>query len=249
LHVAVEMGNFDVVRCMVNEFGVDINQARTDGATSLCEAVRSGNPDMVRFLVKELGADVKQAKHDRVTPLMIAANRSEQALIKHLVHKGAHVRAVSKNGETAITYLKAAGATAAQIAYLEVRECCANPGCDGGGRKRCCVCKETRYCGMACRVAHWRVHREGCRPPIDAESEGSAGASNSSSESAAAGREGARPCLYIVCGISDEIIIFLCGRVPGCGGNKVLLAPVGVAGAGRHPLSWWSPGSIPGAFP
>jgi hypothetical protein len=104
---------------------------------------------------------------------MFAADANDQPLLKHLVHKGAHVRAVSARGKTAITILAAAGATAAQITYLEVRECCANPGCDGGGRKRCCVCKATRYCGMACRVAHWRVHRVCCRPPIDAESEGS----------------------------------------------------------------------------
>jgi hypothetical protein len=128
---------------------------------------------MVRFLVTELYADVNQAKHDGYTALMCAARANDQALIKHLVHKGARVRAVSVSGETAITELNAAEATAAQIAYLEMRECCANPGCDGGGRKRCCVCKETRYCGRACRVAHWLVHREGCRPPIDTESEGS----------------------------------------------------------------------------
>jgi hypothetical protein len=103
--------------------------------------------------------------------LMMAAIRKNEAIIKHLVHKGAQVRAMSMIGHTAIAFLKEAEATAAQIAYLEVRECCANSGCDGGGRKRCCVCKETRYCGMACWVAHWRVHRVGCRPPIDAGAE------------------------------------------------------------------------------
>jgi hypothetical protein len=83
------------------------------------------------------------------------------------------VKAGTEDGCTAIIELREAGATAAQIAYLEVRESCANSGCDGGGRKRCCACKVTRYCGMACLVAHWRVHRVGCRPPIDAESKGS----------------------------------------------------------------------------
>jgi hypothetical protein len=43
--------------------------------------------------------------------------------------------------------------------------------CDGGRRKRCCVFQETLYYGIACRVAHWRVHREGCRPPIDTDKE------------------------------------------------------------------------------
>jgi hypothetical protein len=87
-------------------------------------------------------------------------------LIKYLVHKGADVRAVSKIGSTAIKKLKASGATAEQTAYLEVRECCANPACNGGGRKRCAVCKETRYCGKPCQVSHWRMHKVGCRPAI-----------------------------------------------------------------------------------
>jgi ankyrin repeat protein len=177
LYIAVQNGHMDIVRCLVAEFGADVNQAMHEGATPLYIAVQNGHMDIVRCLLSEFGADVNQSKHDGATPLMVAANRNDQALMKHLVHKGAHVRAVATSGETAITVLKAAEATAAQIAYLEVRECCATPGCDGGGRKRCCVCKETRYCGMACRVAHWRVHRGGCRPPIDAGGEGSGGAS------------------------------------------------------------------------
>jgi hypothetical protein len=102
----------------------------------------------------EFGANINQTTNDGRKPLMLAAHANNQPLLKHLIHKGALVRAVSVTGETPITMLTAAGATAAQIAYLEVRDCCANPGCDGGGRKCCCVCKATRYCGMACRVAH-----------------------------------------------------------------------------------------------
>jgi ankyrin repeat protein len=177
LSLAVEMGNIEIARCLVGELGADVNQATHDGSTPLFIAAVNEQLDMVRFLVKEVGADINQAKHDGYTTLMCAARANDQALIKHLAHKGAHVRAVSASGETAITELKEAGATAAQIAYLEVRECCANPGCDGGGMKRCCVCKSTRYCGMACRVAHWHVHRKGCRPPNDAESDGSGVAS------------------------------------------------------------------------
>jgi ankyrin repeat protein len=169
------------MRYLVNELGADVNQVHLEGKTPLFIAASGGNLDIVQFLINELGADVNQEVYDGCTPpmhdgytaLMCAARVNNQALIKHLVHKCARVRAVSTRGETVIRELEFAGATAAQIAYLEVRECCANLGCDGGGRKRSCVCKETRYCGMACRVAHWRVHREGCRPPIDTESEGS----------------------------------------------------------------------------
>jgi ankyrin repeat protein len=166
-------GHLDTLRCLVCEFGAAVNQANTNGATPLIIAAQEGNLKMVRCLIMELGADINQADRYGQTPLMLAANTNNQPLLKHLVHKGAHVRAASMTGKTATTMLAAAGATVAQVAYLQVRECCANPGCDGGGRKRCCVCKATRYCGMVCRVAHWRVHRLGCRPPTDAASEGS----------------------------------------------------------------------------
>jgi hypothetical protein len=103
---------------------------------------------------------------------MIAA-ASNRNCIKHLVYRGACVGAKAHDDDlkealgpmTAVAMLRKYGGTAAQIAYLEVRESCANPGCNGGGRKRCCcVCKETRYCGMVCRRAHWRVHQVDCRP-------------------------------------------------------------------------------------
>jgi ankyrin repeat protein len=171
LYIAAHESRLDVVQCLVNDFGADVDRANANGATPLYIAVQNGHVDVVRCMVSELSANVNQAMHNGYTPLMSTARVNNQALIKHLVHKGADLRAVSKIGGTAIIRLKASGATAEQIAYLKVRECCANPGCDGGGRKRCCVCKAMRYCGMACRVAHWRVHRGCCRPPTDAESE------------------------------------------------------------------------------
>jgi hypothetical protein len=150
----------------VNEFGADVNQDAADGATPVAIAASMGNLDTVGCLVHELAIDVNITTFDGYTPLMFAAQYNSQAIIKHLVHKGACVRAISMQG-TAITQLECARSTAAQIAYLEVRECCANPGCDGSRRKRCAACKETRYCEKACQVMHWRAYRVDCRPPID----------------------------------------------------------------------------------
>jgi ankyrin repeat protein len=172
LLIAAQNANLDVLRCLANDFGADVNKARKDGATPLYIAVQMANLDVLRCLVSEHGADVNQANGEGETPLMRAAILNNQTIVKKLVHKGANVRAVTKSGSTAVSMLKASGATAEQVAYLEVREYCANPDCDGGGMKRCAVCKETRYCGKPCQVMNWRVHQMDCRPPIKEENEG-----------------------------------------------------------------------------
>jgi hypothetical protein len=164
--VAAAMDRLDIVRYLVQEVGVDVNQ----GATSLLFAAQQGRLDMVRCLVNELDADINITTFGGYTSLMVAAETNNQAITKHLVHKGARVRAISLTG-MAITLLECAGATAAEIAYLGIRECCANPGCDGGGRKRCAVCKEIRYCGKPCQVIHWPLHRVGCQQAPEEDNE------------------------------------------------------------------------------
>jgi ribosomal protein S20 len=149
----------------------DVNQTNNSGDTDLSVAVEkndiaASHVDMVRCLVKKLGAEVNRSNNEGETPLMVAARKNDTVLMKHLVHNGAFVRAVSRKCSTAITLLLAARASAKQIAYLEVRAHCANPGCGGGGVKRCVVCKDTRYCGKQCQVAHWPVHRVGCHSPL-----------------------------------------------------------------------------------
>lgn len=145
------------------ERGANVNQADTVGITFLHVAIYKGRLEMARCLVKEHGAENGQLTEGGYSPLMLAAQNNNQVLIKHLVHKGARVGTESVGG-TALAMLRDSGATAAQIAYPEVRECCANPACvGGGGAKRCAVCKKTRYCGKACQVMHWPVHRVGCR--------------------------------------------------------------------------------------
>jgi hypothetical protein len=161
--IAFDKGFLDVLRCLIQELGVDVDRARPDGRTLLYMAALNNNYELARFLVKECGANVNQADERGITPLMVAARNNNQAIIKHLVHEGAQVWAVSQDG-TAAARLQAIGASAAEIAYLEVRECCANPDCNGlGGVKRCAVCKETRYCGMECSLEHWSVHRMSCQ--------------------------------------------------------------------------------------
>jgi hypothetical protein len=97
---------------------------------------------VVRCLIKEFEANVNLTMADGQTALIMSARFKHEVIIKHLVHRGALVRAISANGHTAATMLRAEGGTPAQIAYLDVRMDCSNPGCGGGGFKRCAVCKE-----------------------------------------------------------------------------------------------------------
>ena len=46
--------------------------------------------------------------------------------------------------------------------WLEARYC-ANPTCDQAANDKCPTCLEARYCGRACQLAHWPVHKKECR--------------------------------------------------------------------------------------
>jgi ankyrin repeat protein len=120
--IAAQNGHLDVVVCMPcqnvrcgdqwNHACLDCDRSRPsrisdmpvqglaqiDGTTPLYNAAEEGNVDTVRLLVKVLGAEVNITKEGGFTPLMAAARNNNQPMIKHLVHKGALVRAVSTTG-------------------------------------------------------------------------------------------------------------------------------------------------------
>ena len=60
---------------------------------------------------------------------------------------------------------KAHKAPTEQIAYLEAKMHCSNPGCSGAGIMKCTGCKQVRYCGEACQLAHWKAHKADCKRP------------------------------------------------------------------------------------
>jgi ankyrin repeat protein len=105
------------VQCLVEDFGVDVNQAMHDGATPLCIAVEMGHLPVVQSLVKELGADVNQASDTGVAPLYIAAQEGRLAVVLCLVKEcGADVNRVNQDGVTPL-YI------AAQQGRLAVVQC------------------------------------------------------------------------------------------------------------------------------
>jgi hypothetical protein len=82
--------------------------------------------------------------------------------VKWLVKEGADLRANAKWG-TAANISKSYGASAEQTAYLEAKTHCSNIGCSGVGLMKCTGCKQARYCGEACQLAHWRAHKAACK--------------------------------------------------------------------------------------
>jgi hypothetical protein len=163
LHIAAQRGHLGVVRCLLDELSADVSKQDSNGSTGIIWAAREGKLDVVRCLVREFGADINHADHDGCTALMATAARKHAALAKWLVKAGADPQAKNAENENAADISRAEGASTEQIAYLEAKAHCANPGCSGAGTKKCQGCMQGRYCGPACHVAHWPNHRAECR--------------------------------------------------------------------------------------
>jgi hypothetical protein len=101
--VATTQGLLDVLRCLVNELGVDVNQAAQFGtpSTALVIAAKFGRLDVVQCLAKELGADVNQATENGTTALTVAAMLGQLDVVKCLVKEcGADVNRGGREGIT-----------------------------------------------------------------------------------------------------------------------------------------------------
>jgi hypothetical protein len=92
----------DILRCLVNDLGADVNIASRGGATPLILAVQEGKLAAVKCLVTELGANVNKIDNGGATPLIIATQAGELAAVKCLVTElGADVnQAHTDNGCT-----------------------------------------------------------------------------------------------------------------------------------------------------
>jgi hypothetical protein len=128
----------------------------------LLYAAQRGHLDVLQCLVEEFGADVNLAAHDGRTALMMASYGRHEKLVKWLLKHGADAQATTARG-TAVDASKDGGAPIASTEYLEAKAHCSNPGCSGAGLKKCTGCKQARYCGQTCQLAHWKAHKAGCK--------------------------------------------------------------------------------------
>ena len=88
---------------------------------------------MVRCFVNECGADIDLPDKYGVRPLMQASMQKNAEMVALFVEVGA------------------------------VRAHCAAPGCSGAGILKCTGCKQARYCGEPCELAHRKAHKADCR--------------------------------------------------------------------------------------
>jgi ankyrin repeat protein len=160
-HCAAQEGNLVMMRTL-KELGVDVNRATLDGRSPLLIAAAKGYANVVKILAEEFGADINQASHDGVTPLMVASSGKHDKVIRWLTKNGADTASSSHFG-TAAEISRIYGAPAEQTAYLEAKAHCSNPGCDGTGLRKCQGCKQVRYCGVECGLAHWSLHKSECK--------------------------------------------------------------------------------------
>jgi hypothetical protein len=130
-------------------------------------AATHGHLGVVQFLAVEHGANINHADHNGCTVLMMASFGKYETIVKWLIKHGADPTAISDLG-TAVDASKDGGAPIAQTEYLKAKAHCSNPDCSGAGLKKCTGCKQVRYCGQTCQLAHWKAHKAVCKASQEA---------------------------------------------------------------------------------
>jgi ankyrin repeat protein len=103
LHSAAEMGNLEVVKYLIDEKGVDVNQANKDGERVLHLA--AGDLEVVKYLIDEKKVDINQFDRFGQTTLHYAARNRNLEVVKYLIdEKKVDVNQADKWGRTALHY-------------------------------------------------------------------------------------------------------------------------------------------------
>jgi len=101
LHVAVKLGNMDIVKFLISE-GADVNALNYKKRTPLHVAATHDQPEAAKYLVDH-GADLNARSDILSVPLHDAVVTNNLRTVKILVEKGANLNAMSKKGMTPLT--------------------------------------------------------------------------------------------------------------------------------------------------
>ena len=97
---AIDKGNILVLRLLVKNMGLEIDDVGFGAWTLLCDACRKGRVEVVRLLVEEGGADIHKPSARDETPVYIASMFGRVNVLKYLVDKGGDVNAPESDGVT-----------------------------------------------------------------------------------------------------------------------------------------------------
>lgn len=122
--IAARNGHCSVVRLLLTQYGVDIEQTGTvkfdgfviDGATALWCAAGAGHFDLVKALI-EFKSDVNHATHSNSTPLRAACFDGRLDIVKYLVEHNADVHIPNKYKNTCLMIASYKG-HATVVSYL-----------------------------------------------------------------------------------------------------------------------------------
>ena len=109
----------NVVKELLKQPGIDINQAKNDGGTPLYIACQNGHVEVVNALLRfrsaegqsRDGIDVNQATKIGRTPLFIACQKGHWDVVQMLIHAGANLNQGTKDGITPVEIAKRQGHT------------------------------------------------------------------------------------------------------------------------------------------
>eukprot|EP00122_Pirum_gemmata_P010044 Pgem_evm1s9279 len=78
LHDASRFGDIEIVKKLILNGQVDINEANEKGKTPLWIASYNRQLEVLKFLILNGNADVNKADNDGYTPLYVASQRSQR---------------------------------------------------------------------------------------------------------------------------------------------------------------------------
>jgi ankyrin repeat protein len=116
LHDAAAEGDLDRVLVLLEQPGIDVNQANMDGWTPLQEAAARHYEQVCKALV-DAGANLDHQNKDGWTPLHEAAARGLMDTTRLLVEHGASLIIKTKDGDTAL-HVAASHHMAEAVKYL-----------------------------------------------------------------------------------------------------------------------------------
>jgi ankyrin repeat protein len=98
--------SFDVLSCLANELGADVNGRGEDGLTALAAAAYLGYREIVRYLFEELGANVNSPDKLGQTPLFInlAAANGDLDVVRLLLTLRANIDQSNNEGITPLMF-------------------------------------------------------------------------------------------------------------------------------------------------